>query len=83
MGKDWRLSENPHAKGTKVFLLKCFAIAIRYPFPVNILPLQHQIQITEMKELQEQLTTVQHEVKQRQLRCQKLGEHLKLVTIAI
>ena len=30
-----------------------------------------------MKELQEQLTTVQHEVKQRQLRCQKHEEQLK------
>ena len=30
-----------------------------------------------MKELQEQLTTVQHEVKQRQLRCQELEEQLK------
>ena len=30
-----------------------------------------------MKELQEQLTTVQHEVKQWQLRCQELEEQLK------
>ena len=30
-----------------------------------------------MKELQEQLTTVQHEVKQRQLRCQELQKQLK------
>ena len=30
-----------------------------------------------MKELQEQLTTVQHEIKQRQLRCQELEEQLK------
>ena len=30
-----------------------------------------------MKELKEQLTTVQHDVKQRQLRCQELEEQLK------
>ena len=30
-----------------------------------------------MKELQEQLSTVQHEVKQQQLRCQELEEQLR------
>ena len=30
-----------------------------------------------MKELEEQLTTVQHDVKQRQLRCQELEEQLR------
>ena len=44
---------------------------------IDYLPLQHQIQIAQMKELEEQLTTVQHDVKQWQLHCQELEEQLK------
>ena len=39
--------------------------------------MQQQIQSTQMKELEAQLTTVQHEVKQRQLHLQELEEQLK------
>ena len=53
---------------------------LEYPFSIicfNFLPLQQQIQSTQMKELEEQLTTVQHEVKQHHLRLQELEEQLK------
>lgn len=54
-----------------------YAFILRYPFPtnfyINFLPLQQQIQITQMKESEKQLTMVQYEVKVRQQCCQELS----------